>query len=267
MAAMRYSFSMKKKAVFYGAGERGVYVGRLENRFKRTNVPSTLLVSLEDELEVRDPMHRDRAVGKSFLIPAGMNLEVDTHGANVVMFFLGGNQDHYRLTALMQSMFPMGGQPCFSGIRGESEVVEFANMLRNQRPPLATVEHMVSEWMNHPLRRRPEPDPRIVQAIHLIRQSHDQNFSVEWIARKVGLSASRLGELFKEVVGTPIRRFRLWHRFFVTAARLNEGAPFTDAALAAGFADYAQFSRTYRQLAGGNPSQARANTEILLRDF
>lgn len=53
MAAMRYSFSMKKKAVFYVLAERGVYVGRLENRFKRTNVPSTLLVSLEDELEVR----------------------------------------------------------------------------------------------------------------------------------------------------------------------------------------------------------------------
>lgn len=210
-------------------------------------------------------MHRDRAVGKSFLIPAGMNLEVDTHGANVVMFFLGGNQDHYRLTALMQSMFPMGGQPCFSGIRGESEVVEFANMLRNQRPPLATVEHMVSEWINDPLRRRPEPDPRIVQAIHLIRQSHDQNVSVEWIARKVGLSASRLGELFKEVVGTPIRRFRLWHRFFVTAARLNEGAPFTMRRWRPDLPTTPSFPAPTANWPVAYPLQARANTEILLR--
>ncbi len=77
----------------------------------------------------------------------------------------------------------------------------------------------------------------------------------------------RLSQLFKEVVGTPIRRFRLWHRVFVTAAKLRGGAGLTDAALAAGFADYAQFARTYRQLAGGNASQARDNTEIVVRGY
>ncbi|MBK7049285.1 MAG: hypothetical protein IPH54_00190 [Rhodoferax sp.] len=56
----------------------------MERCFKRTNVPSTLLVSLEDELEMVDPIRRDRVKSKSFLIPAGMNLEVDTHGANVL---------------------------------------------------------------------------------------------------------------------------------------------------------------------------------------
>lgn len=258
---------MKKKAVIYATGDRGVYVGRLEKHFKRTNVPSTLLVSLEDDLELFDPTHQDRVVAKSFLIPAGMSLEVETHGANVAMFFLGGSQDLLRLTGLMRSMFPMGEQHCFAGIQGESEVVEFANILRNQRPSLASAEQLVNEWMDHPSRRKPDPDPRIVRAIQLIRQNHEQNVSVEWIARQVGLSVPRLSQLFKEVVGTPIRRFRLWHRVFVTAARLKEGAALTDAALAAGFADYAQFSRTYRQLAGGNPSQARDNTEILVRDF
>ena len=54
---------------------------------------------------------------------------------------------------------------------------------------------------------------------------------------------------------------------FVTAAKLKEGSGLTDAALAAGFADYAQFSRTYRQLAGGNPSEARNNTEIIVRGY
>lgn len=258
---------MKKKAVIYATGERGVYVGRLEKHFKRTNVPSTLLVSLEDELEVFDSTRQNRVVAKSFLIPAGMSLEVETHGAHVAMFFLGGSQDLLRLTELMRSMFPMGDQHCFAGIRGESDVVEFANILRNQRPSLASAEQLVNEWMNHPSRLKPDPDPRITRAIQLIRQSHDQNVSVEWIGRQVGLSASRLSQLFKEEVGTPIRRYRLWHRVFVTAARIKEGAGLTEAALAAGFTDYAQFSRTYRQLAGGSPSEARDNTEILVRDY
>ena len=222
---------MKKKAVIYATGERGVYVGRLEKHFKRTNVPSTLLVSLEDELEVFDSTRQNRVVAKSFLIPAGMSLEVETHGAHVAMFFLGGSQDLLRLTEL------------------------------------ASAEQLVNEWMNHPSRLKPDPDPRITRAIQLIRQSHDQNVSVEWIGRQVGLSASRLSQLFKEEVGTPIRRYRLWHRVFVTVARIKEGAGLTEAALAAGFADYAQFSHTYRQLAGGSPSEARDNTEILVRDY
>jgi AraC-like DNA-binding protein len=259
---------MKKKAIVYATGERGVYVGRLERRFKRSNVPSTLLVSLEDELEMIDPVRRDRVKARSFLIPSGMDLEVDTHGANVAMFFLNGTgADLARLTALMRTTLPLGNQHCFSGIKGESDVIEFANILHNQRPSLATAEQLVNEWMNHPSRRQPDPDPRISLAVQLIRQHHDQNVSVEWIGQQVGLSVPRLSQLFKEVVGTPIRRFRLWHRVFVTAAKLKEGSGLTDAALAAGFADYAQFSRTYRQLAGGNPSEARNNTEIIVRGY
>lgn len=259
---------MKKKAIVYATGTRGVYVGRLERRFKRSNVPSTLLVSLEDELEMIDAVRNDRLKARSFLIPAGMDVELDTHGAQVAMFFLDvTGADLSRLTPLMHSALPMGQQHCFSGIKGESEVVQFANILRDQRPPLATAEQLVNEWLNHPSRCRPDPDPRVLRAVELITSHHDQNVSVEWIGRQVGLSVPRLSQLFKEVVGTPIRRFRLWHRVFVTAAKVREGTGLTEAALAAGFADYAQFSRTYRQLAGGNPSQARDNTEIVVRGY
>lgn len=260
--------NMKKKAIVYATGKRGVYVGRLERHFKRTNVPSTLLVSLEDELELLDPARNQRVQSRSFLIPAGMDLEVDTHGANVALFFLDvtGN-DLSRLTSLMHTVVPVRDQHCFSGIKGEADVIEFANLLRYERPSLTTAEQLVNEWLDHPSRKRTDPDPRIIRAVELITHHHDQNVSVEWIARQVGLSVPRLSQLFKEIVGTPIRCFRLWHRVFVTAARLREGAGLTDAALAAGFADYAQFSRTYRQLAGGNPSQARDNTEIVVKDY
>lgn len=259
---------MKKKAVIYATGDRGVYVGRLEPLFKRTSVPATLLVSLEDALEVIDPIRRERVKGKSFLIPAGMNLEVTTHGATVAMFFLNGTgNDLARLAPLMRSIVPMGKQHCFTGVRGESDVIEFANLLHNQRPSLATAEQIANDWLDHPLRRQPGPDARIARAVQLIQHHYDQNISVAWIARQVGLSVPHLSQLFKQVTGVPIRRFRLWHRVMVTAAKLSEGFGLTHAALAAGFADYAQFSRTYRELAGGNPSAARDNTEILVAGF
>ena len=58
---------MNKKAIIYATGDRGVYVGRLERQFRRASVPSSLLVSLEDDLELVDPIRRDRVKGKSFL--------------------------------------------------------------------------------------------------------------------------------------------------------------------------------------------------------
>ncbi len=259
---------MTKKAIIYATGERGVYIGRLEPCFQRTNVPATLLVSLEDDLEMIDAKRNTRARAKSFLIPAGMNLQVNTHGANIAMFSLDGpGNDLGRLIPIMRTVLPHGDQHCFASIGGEADVIEFANILRKQRPSLETAEQIVNEWMDHPSRRQPAPDPRIVKAVQLIKTHYEQNVSVDWIARQVGLSVPHLSQLFKQATGTPIRRFRLWHRVFVTAAKLAEGHGLTQAALAAGFADYAQFSRTYRELAGGNPSAARDNTEIILSGF
>lgn len=259
---------MNKKSIIYATGERGVYVGRLEQHFKRANVPSSLLVSLEDELELIDSGRGERMKGKSFLIPSGTNVELDTHGANIAMFFLDDfGRDLTRLKPLMQCSVSFGNQHCFQGIRGEADVIEFANILRHQRPSLATAEQIVEEWLAHPSRLVPEPDARVAQAVRLIKENYDQNISVEWIASQVGLSVPRLVQLFKQVTGTPIRRFRLWHRIFVTASKLTQGLSLTDAALAAGFSDYAQFSRTYRELAGANPSDARDNTEIRLTGY
>lgn len=257
-----------KKAVIYASEGRGVYVGRLERRFKRSNVPSTLLVSLEDDIELLGPTAQDKIRGKSFLIPSGMNLEVDTHGAYVAMFFLNDlGTDLSQFMALMNKALPIKQQYCFMDIKGEADVIAYANYLRFQRPALSEAEKLYHEWLEHPSRSLSNVDLRIAHAISLIKSRYDENVSVEWIAREVGLSVPRLVQLFKGATGTPIRRFRLWHRIMATASRLNDGLSLTDAAISAGFCDYAQFSRSYRELAGGNASQARTNTEIIISGF
>jgi len=259
---------MTKKATIYATGERGVYVGRLERRFRRSSALSTVLVSLEDELEVCDPLDGARLVSRSFLIPPGSQLEFHTHGANVALFFLDDlGTDLERMQRRMHSLAHLGQQPVFHGIAGEADVVEFANILRFQRPTLETANQIVEEWLSHPAQAAVPPDPRIVKAVQLLKGHYDQNISVAWIAREVGLSAPRLTQLFKQTTGCSIRRFRLWHRIFVTAAKLTQRVPLTDAALAAGFSDYAQFSRTYRELVGASPSQARDNTELNISGY
>lgn len=254
---------MKKKAIVYSTGARSLYIGKLERQFKRSSAQASLLVSLEDALELKVPGRTEGIRSTSFLIPAGVDAQIDTHGANVTLFFLDNlNTDFSRLLPKMHNSVQLADQTCFYGLAGKGDVVTFGNYLRDTRPALSEVERIAFEWMSHPLRNQLGSDPRIAHAVDLIKQNHGQNDSVAWLAKQVGLSAPWLTILFKQVMGVPIRRFRLWHRIFATAAYLEKGETLTDAALKAGFADYAQFSRTYRLLAGGNPSDARDNTEI-----
>src|SRR5690606_22290961 len=60
-------------------------------------------------------------------------------------------------------------------------------------------------------------DPRIVRAIELIKTDVSCNQSIEFLAEQVGLSVPRLTQLFRQKIGVPIRRYRQWHRLFVTS--------------------------------------------------
>jgi len=77
----------------------------------------------------------------------------------------------------------------------------------------------------------------------------------------------RLIQLFKRTTGVPIRRFRVWQRIYTTILRVAEGDSLTAAAIAAGFADYAHFSRNFKEMSGVNPSDvlsARGSVELVL---
>ena len=67
-------------------------------------------------------------------------------------------------------------------------------------------------------------------------------------------------------LGVPIRRYRQWHRLFVTAVGVTQGLSLTTAALEAGFTDSAHFSRTFRSILGMPPS-AMLNPRGRMRMF
>ncbi len=74
------------------------------------------------------------------------------------------------------------------------------------------------------------------------------------IARRVGISATRLTHLFTEQVGIPLRPYILWLRLHVAITRVRSGDDLTAAAHAAGFADSSHLTRTYRRTFGLPPS-------------
>src|SRR5690606_6243280 len=104
-------------------------------------------------------------------------------------------------------------------------------------------------------------DPRVVQVVQLIKSSVADNLSVGELANEVRLSVPRLVQLFKRQVGVPIRRYRQWHRIYVTAVAVASGRSLTDAAITAGFTDSSHFSNTFRTLLGMKPSNILSHLE------
>lgn len=98
------------------------------------------------------------------------------------------------------------------------------------------------------------PDRRVRQMIALATQKLDGPVSLVNVAGTGGLSASRLRHLFVEQTGLQFRTYLLWLRLTRAVELVADGAPLTQAAHEAGFADSAHFSRTFRRMFGLSPT-------------
>jgi len=67
-----------------------------------------------------------------------------------------------------------------------------------------------------------------------------------------------LMHVFTRSVGVPLRPYVRWLRLQRAAAELTTGSSVTDAAHAAGFADAAHLTRTFREMFGATPSAIAA---------
>jgi AraC-like DNA-binding protein len=87
------------------------------------------------------------------------------------------------------------------------------------------------------------------------------------VARHVGLSARQLRRSFADEIGMPYRRYVLWRRLRCALLAVRDGADLTTAAAAAGFADSAHFSRTFRRTFGLTPSEVLPLLTVAEADF
>jgi len=99
-----------------------------------------------------------------------------------------------------------------------------------------------------------EFDPRIIEVVKQVRETVRDNLTVRVFAEAVHLSESRLKKLFKEQIGVPISKYRLRYRVFIGIIQLALGQSITEAALAAGFASPAHFSKSFSAINGIPPS-------------
>ncbi len=106
---------------------------------------------------------------------------------------------------------------------------------------------------------RPGPvHPRVRRLLRLLAAMPARGaVPVAELGRAVGLSPGRLMHVFEESIGIPVRPYLLWLKLQRAGAAIAGGAPLSAAAHAAGFADSAHMTRTFRRMLGATPSEIR----------
>jgi AraC family transcriptional regulator len=98
--------------------------------------------------------------------------------------------------------------------------------------------------------RATEPDRRVRQMLRWASKNLDTPLTISAAAEDVGLSAGRASHLFVEETGLPFRTYVLWLRLVRAVDAYSTSQSLTHAAHAAGFADSAHLSRTFRRMFG-----------------
>jgi AraC-like DNA-binding protein len=101
--------------------------------------------------------------------------------------------------------------------------------------------------------------PTVRRLLSLLPSRLDGDVRLASLAAEVGLSPWRLGHLFSETVGIPLRPYILWLRLQRAAAEVRDGGSLTTAAHAAGFTDAAHLSNTFRRTFGLSPSNVSSS--------
>jgi AraC-like DNA-binding protein len=122
-----------------------------------------------------------------------------------------------------------------------------------------TVHRILSSVCDSPIARpmswwrHPAVDAALLRLPSLVEAG---TLDVATLADEVGLSVSRLTHIFTDEIGVPLRSYARWMRLVNAVEFLANGQSVTAAAHAAGFADAAHFTRTFRSMFGLSPSEA-----------
>jgi AraC-like DNA-binding protein len=113
----------------------------------------------------------------------------------------------------------------------------------------------------------PRLRPRAVRRVlrHLRSSPPGGDESLDALAALGGLSPSRFMHVFSEEVGIPLRPYLRWLKLERAATALGAGALPAEAAHAAGFADAAHMTRSFRAMLGTTPATLRRSLSVQAR--
>ena len=100
-------------------------------------------------------------------------------------------------------------------------------------------------------------DPMVGHALAVLHRAPHESWTVERLARVVGLSRSVLAERFTLMLGQPPMQYLALWRMQLASRLLLEGGQVAAAAAAVGYESESAFSRSFKKLVGQAPSRWR----------
>jgi AraC-like DNA-binding protein len=105
-------------------------------------------------------------------------------------------------------------------------------------------------------------DPMVGQALAALHGQPSEPWTVERLARLVGLSRSVLAERFTDIVGQPPMQYLAMWRMQLASRLLADGGHVAAVAGAVGYESEAAFSRAFKKLVGQAPATWRRSTVV-----
>lgn len=263
----------KLKDLLYLSDKRTIFIGRLPQQqpVPLFSAASSFFISTSNDIELIDHTNNKSYFSKTFLLPPGVKISIQTHGSVIAHGFL--DVMGFDLAALKHKMLKTillaENSYVYSDFYDQKNAIKRTKYIWEQRPTAQRLFSDLGIWLS---KFSPDanfnPDTRVIEAIAIIQQNYSINLSVADIASEVSLSEPHLCQLFKNTVGIPIRRYRIWHRIYIIAVKMGLGLTLTEAVIDVGFTDCAQFSRVFKEIGGIKPSDiltVKANTDIRIQ--
>lgn len=186
--------------------------------------------------------HTDHVEARSVLIPPRLTHQLICHGTGLVSCYLEPTSSR------AESARAKVGQ--WHGVIGSGHVDE------DRLHFTPTDDEGASHWLGlaAPAADR-RIDPRIAHAASRIRADPAAAVSSRQLAAEVSLSESRFLHLFRDELGTTVRRYRLWLRLMDAGSAIADGKNLTDAAVQTGFASPSHLSDRFKSTFGLSASQ------------
>jgi AraC-like DNA-binding protein len=242
------------RSLLYLWDKRTLYIGPLFEPLKLSQGAATLVIALDKPISFSIDGESDIIECNSLLLPAGLAVTIDTGNALVANCNLDAlGADFSGLSALMQKTH---GDIHYE-IKQYCEFQHIFKSLHVQQLDSESAYTLLDDLLEKRFKQfypKHAIDSRVAQVVNKIKQTADDNLSVDDLARLVNLSVPRLVQIFKKQTGVPMRRYRLWHRLFITAVEVASGGNLTEAAINAGFTDSAHFSHTFKAMFGMAPT-------------
>jgi AraC-like DNA-binding protein len=212
-----------------------------------------IVLAEDSELRVRSRDGEERRAA-GVVTPPDVPHAIDARGIDVVLVFLEPESD-----AGGSLLAVLGGAVRYLDDRERRALLEGAD-------PEALMGSAGAEWSRRAVAllggaavaEKRVVHPRVKKLLAQLRAlPPDGDTSLETLAEAVGLSPGRLMHAFTESIGVPLRPYLQWLKLQRAAGAIVSGESLSAAAHAAGFADAAHMSRTFRKTLGTAPSALR----------